>query len=636
MTETNTPRLKTMVLFLIGTIVLGIIVNLLSETLKPTLIEILGKKYSIWLWGLLGVFVMLYLFVEFYSKKTPSNKKSTQLELKEARKELIKGTLKRYQSRREQKLTSDVNFEIDLQLSFIPTKTKDKVQKQFVIKPHQNKISAYEELFKLYYREIRRLLILGEPGSGKTMLLLRFAEFLMYKAIESDLFPVPIIVNLASWRSDEPVFEEWLEKQLTHSAGQLGISREYAGELMKGNQIIILLDGLDEIPENHRDSVLDDLSQYLMNKQRKNEIAAIYPEVIICSRIKEFKSLEATPYIYGTVVIAPLTQKKVKETIEELSRKNNLAARRLLVDFKNHKLLRQALDTAFYVHTALSLYSTVENPVNKILTVSTKEELQDQLLEVYLQQQLKLIDYTSNKARHWLGWLATGLQKSKKGVSFELADLQINWLGNNRIYNFIFWFVFGLAFGLVFGVIFSLISGSTLGLAFGLATGLVFGLVFGLVGGLVGSLVRDPSFINYRDIIYYNWENLTLLLFIKESLLYGLIYGLVYGLVGGLVFSLLFGLLKGLVFGLIFGLVIGLTFGLFNIISENKRFSKVEEIFQRLTTDLKDQVIKWTFIGSLTGLLLKLQPWSSEWIEMLSNFSYPLIILMWCYFWITY
>lgn len=533
--------------------------------------------------------------MQIFKKHTTPAPKATLAD----RQQLINGTLKRYQSRRKQKLTSDINFELDLELKYVETTSKDEVHEEFIIKPESEDISDYQELFKTFYTKIRRLLILGAPGSGKTLLLLRLGEFLMDKAQEGKIFPVPIIVNLASWRSDESSFAEWLEKQLPHSAGEGGISKEYAKILIEENQVLPLLDGLDEIPAHHRASLLKALDKYLAKRQARVEIASSYPEVIICSRIKEFEELKIAPEIYGTVAIQSLTKTKVQETLSELALRNNLPAKRLLNDLQQYPILSEAVDTAFYVHSALSLYSDGK-PKDDFFNSSTKEAQQKVIIQTYLNQQFKELNYPSSKARHWLGWLATGLAKSKKGVSFELADLQLYWL-NRKKTSLI---VYGLLFGLFFGLAASLL----IGLVFDPFQGLFVGLAFVIIGGLLFGTLGDHT-IQYKDTIGYKLKNIKLKSFL-QYLAYGILEGLLGGLLGGLLLSPFGGLFFGLVFGLIIGLLFGLIFGLEKTFKQIQRFPKVENVYQRFKSEFLSSIVTTGGAGMLVLPILTLQSFS--------------------------
>ena len=387
--------LKTFLYLLLGMVMLGFIINILSEDVDQYLTEVFGPNKTIWLIGI-GIAVFLIVFLLEFSAK--ESKTETPKDDEASRDQLITGTLKRYESRRKSKLTGDITFEMDLQLRYIKTETKDPVHKQFVITPSSKNISNYNTLFTTFYSEAKRLLILGQPGSGKTLLLIKLAEFLMDKAKDAPQHPIPIIINLAGWRSEEPSFEEWMEKQLPFAAGEGGISKEYAKVLMAEHRILPLLDGLDEVPEDHRKSCLENLEEYL--RQRQNQVGkdSGYPEAVICSRIEEFRETESPAPVFATVEIKPLSQKAVRESLEKLVAKKNKAAGALLADFKKYTSFRQALDTSFYVHTALSMYPDSEGEMEKIVVTDSLEKVQEKLVKSYINQEMKKVIRQDKKA----------------------------------------------------------------------------------------------------------------------------------------------------------------------------------------------------------------------------------------------
>ena len=103
----------------------------------------------------------------------------------------------------------------------------------------------------------RRLVVLGEPGAGKTILLVRLVLGLL--AAREPGNPVPILAPLASWNPQEQDLHVWLEARLTTDYPGL---REPASSpsgdtsrlraLLDNKLLFLILDGLDELPRNLR------------------------------------------------------------------------------------------------------------------------------------------------------------------------------------------------------------------------------------------------------------------------------------------------------------------------------------------------------------------------------------------------
>ncbi|MEQ0559856.1 TIR domain-containing protein [Amycolatopsis sp. NEAU-NG30] len=101
------------------------------------------------------------------------------------------------------------------------------------------------------YRRIPsgRLFVLGDAGSGKTILAIRFTLAMLGRRSEGD--PVPVIVNLASWNPAKTPFRDWLTGQLADNHPALSArgpnGSSLATDLVGSGRILPVLDGFDEI-----------------------------------------------------------------------------------------------------------------------------------------------------------------------------------------------------------------------------------------------------------------------------------------------------------------------------------------------------------------------------------------------------
>lgn len=93
------------------------------------------------------------------------------------------------------------------------------------------------------------LLILGDPGSGKTTTLLELARDLIGRA-EQDLDQLmPVVFNLSSWMGGKQTVSAWLIEELN---SKYQIPRKIGGAWVSEQKLLLLLDGLDEVQRDRQ------------------------------------------------------------------------------------------------------------------------------------------------------------------------------------------------------------------------------------------------------------------------------------------------------------------------------------------------------------------------------------------------
>ncbi|GAA0250587.1 hypothetical protein GCM10010492_58480 [Saccharothrix mutabilis subsp. mutabilis] len=116
-----------------------------------------------------------------------------------------------------------------------------------------------------------RLVVLGDPGAGKTMLLARFVVDLLGATTRTPGDPVPVLVSIASWNPREKHLRDWLAERLAIDHPALdhedATGRSLFKALLDENLIFMVLDGLDEVPEALRGLALADINKALAGGQ---------------------------------------------------------------------------------------------------------------------------------------------------------------------------------------------------------------------------------------------------------------------------------------------------------------------------------------------------------------------------------
>jgi hypothetical protein len=103
-------------------------------------------------------------------------------------------------------------------------------------------------------RPTARLAILGRAGAGKTSMALQLTLALLRTRQDED--PVPALFSISGWDPVVDSLESWLLHRLTTEYVGFGNTAQFgetaAREIIVDRRIMPILDGLDELPEGHR------------------------------------------------------------------------------------------------------------------------------------------------------------------------------------------------------------------------------------------------------------------------------------------------------------------------------------------------------------------------------------------------
>lgn len=369
---------------------------------------------------LLAWIVLTIILISLYNKISNRLSENSIETIGRERINLIEGLKKRYEKRLRKKMDDEVNLKFEIKPEYTIEGTSDAFVNEYYIDDYNQKVFKTTDcLFEEFETNIKKLLILGDPGSGKTVLLLEFALYLLSKAADDKKYPLPIILNLSTWRNDDANFETWLEQNLVFAAGEYGTTKKYAKELVQQNNMVLLLDGFDEVPVEHRNSCLERLQVYLI-KLENTQPEFQYPTVIISSRRDEYNQIMANAPVRGTVIIRPLSPAYIISILE--TKKQNSSCKLLLLRVQQYPEILQELNTAFGVHMALHL---VHNSDFKIFTFQN-------LLKQYIDLELQKLKMNTAKVSWYLCLLASYLNFNKKAQTFELKDIQSAFLKSKK------------------------------------------------------------------------------------------------------------------------------------------------------------------------------------------------------------
>ena len=326
----------------------------------------------------------------------------------------------------------------------------------------------------------RTLLILGEPGSGKTTTLLELTRDLIARAEQDTKQLIPVVFNLSSWAKKRQKIEDWLTEEL---GNKYDVPKKIRECLVKEQQLLPLLDGLDEVKAEYRDDCLVAINKF------KQDYGS---ELVVCSRIKDYQALSHRLNFQSAVCIKLLSRKQICNYLDSLGA--NLTGIRTLI--AEDEIWQRLAESPLMLNIMALAYQGVA--IDDLPKTDSLEERRKQLFDAYIEQVFKRRKanqlYTNKQVIHWLVWLAQKMLQQSQ-IIFLIEKIQPFWLENRKqkqVYRLSLGLMGGLIGGLMGGLmgvmIFGLSAGLILGLnngglIFGLSAGLILGLIFGIYNG---------------------------------------------------------------------------------------------------------------------------------------------------------
>ncbi|MGW1642351.1 NACHT domain-containing protein [Streptomyces lavendulae] len=444
-----------------------------------------------------------------------------------------------------------------------------------------------------------RLVVLGAPGSGKTVLLVRLVLSLLEQ--RSSGGAVPVLFSLSTWNPSEQDLESWMCEQLLQDYTALRAPVHGSLERMNWAQALIthrlllpVLDGLDEIPAAVRPAALSQIN------------VALSPggKIVLSSREQEFReALAPTTSVPSKlsgaagVALQPVRHEAVAEYLLRDSGGAGTAAATRWAPVTSHlscgdTALAQALSTPLMLFLARTLYNprpgeqtgSLPNPaelcdVTRFPTVSC---IQQYLFDAFVPavyrphaDPRKRPRWQAADAQRWLAFLGAHLESRMQGTT-DFAWWHLRHSAPRPLVGLLIGVTSGLVGGLVAGF------GADIGIGFGagLGSGILLGFVValpvrrisgsgqgalsGLAGGLAGGLIGGllSGLASLLDIGFAVGPAGGIAAGLGVGLAVGPGSGPRGGLVGGTVGGATAGLMSGIGSGLPSGIVNGVGIGL--------------------------------------------------------------------------
>jgi hypothetical protein len=272
------------------------------------------------------------------------------------------------------------------------------------------------EIDEIFEASGRALLILGAPGSGKTVTLLELARRLVESAKADPSAPAPVVLNLSSWSDRFADMETWIAEEIFRTYRiPRKIARKWVADV-EGHPLVFLLDGLDEVKP-----AFQTRCAAAVNRFRESHGLS---GVAVACREADYQSIAETLHLETAVRIRPLTQEKIQDYLDALGPDFSTLIRALETDPALGELARSPLMlgimTLAYQGNSTHLPTSEASDGAKVIC---REDIFNAYINQALQRRRSPGDPSDKKTVNWLIWLANYMSHRNISVFF-IENLQ--------------------------------------------------------------------------------------------------------------------------------------------------------------------------------------------------------------------
>ncbi|WP_432043850.1 NACHT domain-containing protein [Streptomyces cadmiisoli] len=153
-----------------------------------------------------------------------------------------------------------------------------------------------------------RMLVLGDPGAGKTTHLLGLAADQIDAARADEHAPVPIVLLLSTWADGPDGLAGWVAAEARQ---RYMMDTSQTTTWLAAGSVMLLLDGLDEVDETLRDRCLAAIEEFCTDPRYRE------CSLVLTSRTQEFRELQRKLPVSSAVRVLPLSEEQIARTLAE-------------------------------------------------------------------------------------------------------------------------------------------------------------------------------------------------------------------------------------------------------------------------------------------------------------------------------
>lgn len=255
-------------------------------------------------------------------------------------------------------------------------------------------IQPYANFHEAFAHFGGRVLLLGEPGGGKTTTLMAYTRDAVAKRLEDPTQPLPLIAPIATWDVVKtPSLVDWLSQQIRV------LKMDDLARVIESGKALLLLDGLDELGAEREDPETKErfdprlrFIEMLSNVNPKNHL-------LMTCRIKDYGEIGQKLNLNGAVTLRPLDDEQMRIYLAKQPD--------LLAAIESDAALREMAQTPLVLSLFTFAYNGLADEAKQLRDLAhSPGDLRDKIFETYLRRRYE------HESR-----------KPNVNLSFTLADI---------------------------------------------------------------------------------------------------------------------------------------------------------------------------------------------------------------------
>ena len=274
--------------------------------------------------------------------------------------------------------------------------------------------SAHSPIQEIFEDSEQLLLILGQPGSGKSVTLLQLTRALLKKNKRSANV-IPVVLHLSAWTDRRQSLAAWIEQEIS---AKYQIPKKLGRGLVEDDRLLLLLDGLDEVRPDLQKTCVKKINEFLETHSP--------PGMAVSCREADYDAIGQRLKLYNAVLLKPLSSDQIEKGLAT-GPSQSLS---LLTSLKKHDSMMELASSPLMLNVMkLSFADPSEETATEFEKLGTTPH---HIFHAYVNRMFRAKGnteqrYSREQTVGWLGWLARQMEARNQSV-FSLEQLQPSWL----------------------------------------------------------------------------------------------------------------------------------------------------------------------------------------------------------------